>query len=352
MAETVGGRLGVKASGGIRTADDGPGDDRRRRHPAGVFGVTDHPRRAALASPGSCPTRYTPEQVRRAPKVLLHDHLDGGLRPGTVIELAAESGYDGLPTTDADELAAWFTTGAARGDLVLYLEGFAHTVASCRPLTPSSGWRPSAPRTSPMTASSTPRSASLPSSTSSSASPSMRSSRPPSPGSVGAARAARSPSALLLSAMRTAANSVEIAELALRHRDAGVVGFDIAGSESGSPPDPAPRRVPVHRRGQPPHHDPRRRGLRPAVDLGGGAALRRRTPRPRRADRRRHRPSPRRQGRARPPGQLRPRPPGPARDVPDVQRQHRRGPPPSPITRSTCSSGCGSGSRSTPTTGS
>src|SRR5262245_7913130 len=70
----------------------------------------------------------TPEQMRRAPKVLLHDHLDGGLRPATVIELARECGYGNLPTTDAGELASWFTAGAARGDLVLYLEGFAHTV--------------------------------------------------------------------------------------------------------------------------------------------------------------------------------------------------------------------------------
>jgi adenosine deaminase len=70
----------------------------------------------------------TLEQLRLAPKVLLHDHLDGGLRPATVIELAAEHGYRGLPTTDPDDLAAWFTEGAARRDLVLYLETFDHTV--------------------------------------------------------------------------------------------------------------------------------------------------------------------------------------------------------------------------------
>src|SRR3546814_14403086 len=70
----------------------------------------------------------TLEQIRQAPKVLLHDHLDGGLRPSTVIELARETGYDDLPTTDEAELAAWFTAGAARQDLVLYLETFAHPV--------------------------------------------------------------------------------------------------------------------------------------------------------------------------------------------------------------------------------
>src|SRR5687768_6552736 len=68
------------------------------------------------------------EIVRQAPKVLLHDHLDGGLRPRTVIELAAETGYAGLPTTDATELARAFTAGADRKSLVLYLEGFDHTV--------------------------------------------------------------------------------------------------------------------------------------------------------------------------------------------------------------------------------
>jgi adenosine deaminase len=62
------------------------------------------------------------------PKVLLHDHLDGGLRPATVIELAAEIGH-GLPSTDPDELQRIFTENANSGDLVRYLEAFAHTTA-------------------------------------------------------------------------------------------------------------------------------------------------------------------------------------------------------------------------------
>jgi adenosine deaminase len=65
--------------------------------------------------------------LRALPKVLLHDHLDGGLRPRTVIELARDQGYSGLPTEDAGELAAWFHRGAQRGSLPMYLEGFAHT---------------------------------------------------------------------------------------------------------------------------------------------------------------------------------------------------------------------------------
>src|SRR6266487_902886 len=68
------------------------------------------------------------ETIRRAPKVLLHDHLDGGLRPRTIVELAAQYGYEGLPTSDADELATWIRRGADRKSLELYLETFAHTV--------------------------------------------------------------------------------------------------------------------------------------------------------------------------------------------------------------------------------
>src|SRR5215468_2556388 len=72
--------------------------------------------------------RPTDEAIGRAPKVLLHDHLDGGVRPATVIELAQEYGYHHLPTTDLEDLSTWFHRGAKRNDLVLYLETFAHTV--------------------------------------------------------------------------------------------------------------------------------------------------------------------------------------------------------------------------------
>ena len=66
--------------------------------------------------------------IRRAPKVLLHDHLDGGLRPGTVVDLAEQHGYVGLPGSDEAEVAAWLATAAQRGRLELYLEAFQHTV--------------------------------------------------------------------------------------------------------------------------------------------------------------------------------------------------------------------------------
>jgi adenosine deaminase len=68
--------------------------------------------------------------IRSLPKVLLHDHLDGGLRPQTVLELADECGWTPrLPTTDLVELQNWFTRGAATKDLLQYLATFEHTLA-------------------------------------------------------------------------------------------------------------------------------------------------------------------------------------------------------------------------------
>ena len=69
----------------------------------------------------------TLDTIRSAPKALLHDHLDGGLRPATIVDLAREYGYRGLPTRTSDELAAWIRRGADRKSLELYLETFAHT---------------------------------------------------------------------------------------------------------------------------------------------------------------------------------------------------------------------------------
>src|SRR6266404_696598 len=67
--------------------------------------------------------------LQSLPKVLLHEHVDGVLRPQTVVELAKEAGYVGLPTTDVRALAEWFHQGANQGSLAKYLEGFAHTIA-------------------------------------------------------------------------------------------------------------------------------------------------------------------------------------------------------------------------------
>ncbi len=65
--------------------------------------------------------------IKSVPKVVLHDHLDGGLRPKTILELAKDQDYKKLPTDDPGELAEWFQRGAKRGSLPLYLEGFEHT---------------------------------------------------------------------------------------------------------------------------------------------------------------------------------------------------------------------------------
>lgn len=77
----------------------------------------------------SMDAKPTLEQIRRAPKVLLHDHLDGGLRPQTIVELADAAGYTDLPTDDPEELGAWFVAAANSGSLERYLETFRHTVA-------------------------------------------------------------------------------------------------------------------------------------------------------------------------------------------------------------------------------
>src|ERR1700724_837032 len=69
------------------------------------------------------------ELLRSLPKVVLHEHLDGVLRPQTVIELAKDVGYVELPTTAPLALAEWFHQGANQGSLAKYLQGFTHTIA-------------------------------------------------------------------------------------------------------------------------------------------------------------------------------------------------------------------------------
>jgi adenosine deaminase len=177
----------------------------------------------------------TLEQIQRAPKVVLHDHLDGGLRPATVVDLARDVGHT-LPTTDVGELGQWFTAGARRQDLDLYLETFEHTVgvmqtkdaltrvaAECAEDLAADGVVYAEVRFAPeqhleagLTLDEVVEAV-------------LEGFRI---GSAGRSITIGT----LATAMRHAANSSEIAELALRHRDDGVVGFDIAGSEAGNPP--------------------------------------------------------------------------------------------------------------------
>ena len=176
------------------------------------------------------------ELIQRAPKVLLHDHLDGGVRPATVVELAAEYGYDGLPTTDVDELKTWFNRGAKRNDLVLYLETFAHTVGvmqhrdaiervayECAQDLAADGVVYAEVRMAPELC--IEQGLSLQEVLDAILAGFER-------GSAGTDLTIYT----ICSAMRTAAVSRDIAELAVANRDRGVVGFDIAGAEAGFPP--------------------------------------------------------------------------------------------------------------------
>ena len=69
------------------------------------------------------------DQIKRLPKALLHDHLDGGLRPETIIEIAQKTGYKKLPTQDPKKLAEWFEESCNSHSLVRYLETFSNTIA-------------------------------------------------------------------------------------------------------------------------------------------------------------------------------------------------------------------------------
>ena len=175
------------------------------------------------------------ETLRAAPKVLLHDHLDGGLRPATVIELARDVGYAGLPTTDPHELARWFHASAASGSLALYLRGFAHTIGvlqtseaiervayECAEDLASDGVVYAESRYAPIF--STQRGLTLQQVV-----------------AAAAAGFARAEARLgitvrqIVCAMRDRTDSLEMAKLAVANRGRGVVGFDIAGEEAGYP---------------------------------------------------------------------------------------------------------------------
>ncbi len=179
----------------------------------------------------------SPERIRRAPKVVLHDHLDGGLRPETIIELADETGYRDLPTTDPAGLSAWMQRGANRKDLALYLETFAHTVAVMQ--TPEAIVRVARECAEDLARDgivyAEVRFA-----------PELHAERGLtlddaveavlegfSQGSAGTDLTIRA----ICTALRHLHRSAEVAEAAVRWRDQGVVAFDIAGPEDGHPPD-------------------------------------------------------------------------------------------------------------------
>ncbi|MCW2132511.1 adenosine deaminase [Arthrobacter sp. VKM Ac-2550] len=178
--------------------------------------------------------------IRSLPKVSLHDHLDGGLRPGTIIELAAEAGHQ-LPSTDPVALGEWFRESADSGSLVRYLETFDHTVAVMQTkeglhrvakefvgdladdgvVYGEVRWAPEQHLTKGLTLDEA-----------------VEAVQSGLEAGVDAVEASGRPIQVgqLITAMRHADRGQEIAELALRHRDKGAVGFDIAGAEDGFPP--------------------------------------------------------------------------------------------------------------------
>jgi len=177
-----------------------------------------------------------PFLLRSLPKVLLHEHLDGVLRPCTLIDLARQSGYDRLPTEDPDALAAWFFSGANQGSLPKYLEGFTHTIAVMQTAEAlervayeqvedlkNDGVVYFETRFAPVfhTAGGLTHEQIV--------AAVLR----------GLERGKRDfgvPSGLIICAMRNMNVSLEMAELAVDFRPRGVVGFDLAGEEGGYPP--------------------------------------------------------------------------------------------------------------------
>jgi adenosine deaminase len=174
--------------------------------------------------------------IKSLPKVLLHEHLDGVLRPKTIVELARSEGYKGLPTENPVELAAWFHQGANQGSLPKYLEGFAHTIAVMQ--TEEALERAAYEQAEDLSKDGVvyfeTRFA-----------PIFHTRKGLTHQQVVAAvlkgleRGRKDfgvTSGLIICAMRNMDVSLDMAELAVDFRERGVVGFDLAGEEGGFPP--------------------------------------------------------------------------------------------------------------------
>ncbi len=174
--------------------------------------------------------------VKSVPKVLLHDHLDGGLKPQTIIDLAKEISYKKLPTSNHSELGEWFHRGANKGNLVEYLQGFEHTIAVMQ--TKQSLERIAYEMMEDMKNDGVcyveTRFA-----------PVFHTTKGLYQEDVvnavleGLEKGKKDFGVgygLILCGMRNMKNTLEIAELAVNFRNQGVVGFDLAGEEGGYPP--------------------------------------------------------------------------------------------------------------------
>src|SRR5258706_11156944 len=169
------------------------------------------------------------------PKVLLHEHLDGVLRPKTVIELAQSAKYGQLPVKDPEDLARWFHQGANQGSLPKYLEGFAHTIAVMQT-------EEALQRVAYEQAEDLSRDGVVYFETR--FAPVFHTQKGLTHQQIVAAvlkgleRGRKDfgiASGLIICAMRNMNTSLEMAELAVDFRERGVVGFDLAGEEGGYP---------------------------------------------------------------------------------------------------------------------
>jgi len=179
--------------------------------------------------------------IRALPKAVLHDHLDGGLRPETILELADGTGYAGLPATDADSLGAWFRDSADSGSLERYLETFDQTVAVMQ--TEAGLHRVASECVQDLAADGVvyaeiryaPEQHLLEGLSLEQVVEAVNAGfRHGERAAAAAGRRIRVTA--LLTAMRHAAKSTEIARLVVHYRHEGVSGFDIAGAEAGFPP--------------------------------------------------------------------------------------------------------------------
>ena len=174
--------------------------------------------------------------IKAVPKAILHDHLDGGLRPSTIIELAKDLRYNKLPTKDPGEVAEWFHRGANKGNLVEYLQGFEHTTAVMQ--TKESLERVAYEMMEDMKNDNVcyveTRFAPVYHTNKGLYHEDLVSAvlegleRGKNDFGVGYG--------LILCGMRNMKNTLEIAELAVNFRKKGVIGFDLAGEEGGYPP--------------------------------------------------------------------------------------------------------------------
>jgi adenosine deaminase len=174
--------------------------------------------------------------IKSLPKVLLHEHLDGVLRPKTIVELARSEGYKGLPTENPVELGAWFHQGANQGSLPKYLEGFAHTIAvmQTEDALERAAYEQAEDLSNDGVVYFETRFA-----------PIFHTRKGLTHQQVVAAvlkgleRGRKDfavTSGLIICAMRNMDVSLDMAELAVDFRERGVVGFDLAGEEGGFPP--------------------------------------------------------------------------------------------------------------------